>query len=42
MLKIKIPSFRRRPESSMGLKFLDPGIRRDDVASGKHVLLDGY
>ena len=37
-----LPSFPRMPESSVSLKFLDPGLRQDDVVSGKHVLLDGY
>ena len=40
--KQHLPSFRRRPESSKPLNFLDPGLRRDDVVSGKHAFLDGY
>jgi len=30
------------PESSKSLNSLDPGIRRDDVVSGKHAFLNGY
>ena len=37
-----LSSFRRRPESSMSLNSLDPGLRRDDVVSGTRVFLDGY
>ncbi len=31
-----------RMESSDPLNFLDPGLRRDDVVSGKHAFLDGH
>ena len=30
------------PESSKMLNSLDPGIHRDDVASGKHVFLERH
>ena len=40
--KQHLPSFRRMPESSNVLNSLDPGIRRDDVVSGKRVFLDGH
>jgi len=30
------------PESSKVLNSLDPGLRRDDVVSGKHVFLTGH
>ena len=31
-----------RMESSKSLNSLDPGLRRDDVVSGKHAFLKGY
>ena len=37
--KQHFPSFRRMPESSNVLNSLDPGIRRNDVVSGKRVFL---
>ena len=30
------------PESSNLLNSLDPGLRRDDVVSGKHAFMDGH
>ncbi len=34
-------SFRQKPESTMSLNSLDPGMRRDDGVVEKHVFLDG-